>query len=105
MSQVTAVQVDFSSQVVVALVPMDSAAIPAEPAGCYYLIPGVDFPASTVVGVGAIWDGTRDPVFTLFAAKIAQIVTLDGAKTAREAAIDALVKANADYDAAVAATG
>ena len=103
MAQVTAVQVDFSSQVVVALVPMDSAAVPAQPTGCYYLIPGVDFPASTIVAVGAIWDGTRDPVYTLFAAKVALIATIDSAKTARELAIDQLVKANSDYDAAVAA--
>jgi len=103
MTQVIAVQVDIASQLVLALVPMDSAMPLASPLGNYYLIPGVDFPASTIVAVGAIWDGTRDPVYTLFAAKVAQIVTLDSAKTARELAIDQLVKANADYDAAVAA--
>jgi len=101
--QVNVVQVDLLTQNVLAMLPMDSAAVPAAPDGSYYLVPGVDFPAAATVALGYLWDGTRDVVNTRFLASVKAIATIDTAKAARELAIDQLVKANTDYDAAVAA--
>ena len=58
----------------------------------------------TPPNIGQLWSGDtpatfKDPTIT----QMQQTVTIDVAKSARESAIDALVKANADYDAAVAA--
>jgi hypothetical protein len=68
MANVTLVLVDIQSQVVIDLRPQEATSpIPASLPNSYWLKPGVDFPATRVVAMGMIWDGTRDPVNTNFA--------------------------------------
>ena len=68
MTQVTLVLVDIQSQEVIDLRPQESTSpLPAALPNSYWLKPGVDFPATRIVAMGMIWDGTRDPLNTNFA--------------------------------------
>ncbi|CAB4120779.1 hypothetical protein UFOVP5_16 [uncultured Caudovirales phage] len=104
MSQVTIVQVDFSSQEVIGLFPMDPRHVPDAPQGSYYLVPGVDFPATTIVAMGQLWDGTRDPQATGFAdpapvdpatLPTTQTEALDAAEAALREGLDLIAQARA----------
>jgi len=54
--------------------------------------------------IGQLWDGLIPASFAnQTIAQLAVVATIDSAKAARELAIDQLVQANANFDAAVAA--